>query len=291
MSLTRRFPAQIELRNLVEILNSLGSHLAAKLEHFGSDERTLTDELCDMFYIWCQAPRTSSSQLKALLGSLRLDIEVSKTTQNEESIVGADLAFHIESPLGVKRALFQAKVLDPVDKRLRCDPSGWDKLWSQLVLMRKRSPKLAFLLIYVPRTNLDGQQYSYTTWEQGFDFRPSVGASSKFGISLIPVDSLIDSNSDWRNGPPVKHLGGGEFHPRAISLARLVIDMLVCKRGSWQPRGSYTEDLVHRRSENEGFPVHYTPYRQIGLSASGSVEDWNRLVARVEGARGELETQ
>lgn len=207
MAVTRKFPAAIELTRLIEILNSLGAHLSAKLDHFATDERTLTDELCDMFYIWCQ----SNTHLRRPGSSgLVLEMEVSKTTQQEEAVVGADLGLHVHTPSGVKRALFQAKVFDPVDDRLRCDSSsGWDKLWSQLVLMQRRSPELAYLLIYVPRTHLDGRGYDFNTWEQGFGRGGGSGASSKFGITLIPVQDLIDAHSDWKWRPPVRHLGGG----------------------------------------------------------------------------------
>ena len=52
MAITRNFPVTTDISLLPEIANSLGAHLAAKLQGFASDERTLTDEFCDMICIW-----------------------------------------------------------------------------------------------------------------------------------------------------------------------------------------------------------------------------------------------
>lgn len=53
--------------------------------------------------------------------------------------------------------------------------------------------------------------------------------------------------------------------------------MLVCKKGSWEPRWSYSEDLVFRGQQDEGFPVNYVPYRQIGLGLDAPAEEWEGL--------------
>jgi hypothetical protein len=54
MPVKRVFRAQTELNAIPAIGDSLGTHLAAKLQAFGSDERTLTDELCDMLCVWAE---------------------------------------------------------------------------------------------------------------------------------------------------------------------------------------------------------------------------------------------
>lgn len=279
MAVTRRFPARVSIDALFAVLDSLGAHLAAKLEQFGTDERTLTDELCDMFFIWCLGRFSARRRTSQVSPAFELDAEVTKTSQQEEAVVGTDLAFHIAGPRGVKRALFQAKVFDPEDNRLRCDSTaGWDKLWAQLCLMQRQSPDLSFLLIYVPMRRLDGQTYGFATWEQGLRPAGSTQTPSRYGITLVPLDQLIDNQGDWHHWPPVEHLGGGRFRPRGISLSRLVKDMLVCARGSWEPRALYTEDLVLRTREGKDRPVHYLPYRQVGLSFQTSDDTWERLV-------------
>jgi hypothetical protein len=210
---------------------------------------------------------------------------LSKTTQQQESEVGADLAVSVTSPAGVKRALIQAKVFDPEDQALRCDSlAGWDKLWSQLVLMQKRNGDLSFLLVYVPAGLLDGDEHGYSTWEQGINGKGGRGASSRFGITLIAVSDLLDANGNWRNSPPVLHDGGGLFKPRGITLSRLFVDMITCKRGKWRPYAA--DDAVFHAREGESFPVHYRAYREIGVSfgeasqgawadAMGGLQNWS----------------
>jgi hypothetical protein len=284
MPVVRSFPSAVSVQDLVPILDSLGAHVAAKLDHFATDERTLTDELCDMFYIWAQSPnrrqtRTAADRRPLPLPIITLPVVLSKTTQQEEAVIGCDLALAVTSPDGVKRALIQVKVFDPIDDRLRCDSTeGWDKLWSQLVLMQKRNGELSFLLLYVPGSKLDGAGFGYGTWEQGLSRsgRPS-RTSARLGATFIPVSDLLDSAGNWRHAPPVAHVGDGVFYPSGISFSRLLLDMLACRRGAWaSPDGTRSANT----RDHDGYPVHYRPYREIGLSfAEAPIDDWRALAS------------
>lgn len=173
MPVVRRTSTSVSVGDLITVLDSAAAHVAAKLYQFGTDERTLTDELCDMFSIWTSmansaagysAPSRLSIPPKVL--NRVLDLEVRKSTQSQEADTGADLAISISSPFGMKRAMLQAKVFDLHLQKMRCDSkSGWYKLWGQLALMRQRSGSLSFLLIYVPSNLLRSGHHMFQTWE------------------------------------------------------------------------------------------------------------------------------
>jgi len=287
LPVVRNFTSKISIAELFPIFDSLGAHVAAKLEQFGTDERTLTDDWCDMFYIWSQHP---NARLNLRGGRTfphqSFPVLVSKTTQQEEATVGADLAITITTPEGTKRALIQAKVLDPKDQRLRCDTAeGWDKLWSQLVLMQKRNGDLSFLLVYVPASYLDGAEHGYATWEQGLVSGKPTSTSSEFGATLIPVGELLDSSGNWRHQPPLGHTSDGRFSPRGISVSDLLIDMLTCSRGVWRPYAA--DDAVFQANLRDHFPVHYRAYREIGMSfAEASAETWGEAIASMRRRNG-----
>lgn len=278
------------------MLASLGAHLASKLQHFATDERTLTDELCDMFYIWLQAgyrpPPSTRGGLIPRLPQMPLQIRISKTTQQQESVIGADLGVLLSTPQGVKQALFQAKVYDPEEGRLRCDsPEGWDRLWSQLVLMEQRAADLSFLLIYVPGKLLDGAYHGFRTWEQGFPYSGGTRTSSRFGVTLVPVTALFDAAKNWRRSPPVEHLGQGRFRPAGLSFARLFMDLLLCRRGAWEPSWTGAEEGTLRwQLDDNRYPVRYTPYRQLGVSVSTPEPDaWPQFVEQLQAAFGHVD--
>lgn len=291
MAVTRTFPARASLKDLVVIMNSLGAHVAAKLDHFASDERTLTDDLCDMFYIWAKQGHARFQRFPSLppeeqqlINSLPdrvFDVSITKTTQQEEATVGADFALKVTTPLGVKRALMQAKVYDPQDNKLRCDSAaGWDKLWGQLVLMRSRS-NLSFFLIYVPGGKLNRATQGIGTWEQQLREPHKSATSSKFGVTLIATDQLLDGSNGWRHYHPVTSLSNGEFQPKGISLAKLLIEMLLCKQGVWTSDGVNPVDQP-RRGERDVYPVNYVPYREISISFDKLTEDeWREFVGGV----------
>lgn len=295
MPVTRSFSARASLKTLVVIMNSLGAHVAAKLGHFGTDERTLTDDLCDMFYVWAEqssgasaipsfsGPASERDLLNALPDRL-FKVTITKTTQQEEAAVGADLGVRLETPLGVKRALLQAKVYDPKDDRLRCDsPQEWDSLWAQLVLMRDRNP-LAFLLVYVPAAKLNWADQGIATWEQGYRVEERTGTSSKFGATLIPVDRLLDSANNWLFYQPVRHVGDGCFCPEGISLAKLLIEMLLCRRGEWLTGWQFGLKGAGPQHENS-YPVHYVPYREIAISFDDMTpQEWTGFVDTLSAA-------
>lgn len=296
MPIVRTFAARLSLRTLLPIANSMGAHAAAKLGQFASDERTLTDDICDMFFIWAgqAGPTSIASAERQVLNTLperAFEVTITKTSQREEATVGADFAIKVVTPNGAKRALIQAKVFDPQDQQLRCDsPAGWDKLWSQLVLMRQRSP-LSFLLIYVPAGELNGQDQGVATWEQGYGVPPGSATSSKFGITLIPVEDLLDYNNNWLNSPPVMHVGDGHFRPSGLSIAKLLLEMLVCKRGSWIPPTDFPDDGSGPISKKqEGFPVHFRPYRELSVGF-GDVEqeEWNGMMEELSRLLDEID--
>jgi hypothetical protein len=285
VAVTRTFPAKASLKDLVIITNSLGAHVAAKLDHFASDERTLTDDLCDMFYIWARKEHAHSHahmrgipdeelKLISLLPDKKFDVSITKTTQQEEATVGADFALKVTTPLGVKRALMQAKVYDPQDDKLRCDSlAGWDKLWGQLVLMRSRS-NLSFFLIYVPACKLNRATQGIGTWEQQLHESQTSLTSSKFGVSLISADQLLDNSNNWRFPHPLIHVGNGKFRPKGISLTKLLIDMLLCRQGVWTSDGISPVDQPPE-DRRDVYPVNYLPYREISISFDNlTADEW-----------------
>jgi hypothetical protein len=191
MSTAFTFSKRIELSDVPPTAQSVGAHLAAKLQSFGSDERTLTDELCDMMCIWLGIQAIGSPAS----GSGAFTITLSKTTTSEEVLTGADLELIVSSPLGTKRCLVQAKVLDSTTGKLRCDSKdGWKKLRSQHVAARAEVGDLAFLLIYVPGSLLNGAKYGHVTYEQGFIQAPGGSTEAYFGATLIGVNDLLGAS-------------------------------------------------------------------------------------------------
>ena len=216
---------------------SVGAHLAAKLECFGSDERTLTDELCDMLCIWLNYGTVVGAPFVLWLA---------KTTAKQESKNGADLRLVINSPLGVKDCLLQAKVLDPSTGLLR---GSYAKLRNQLIKARNHCGSLAFLLVYVPSQYLDGNKHGFGSWEQGFCKNSSPGLSSAFGATLIPVDKLLDSTNAWIDATnKVPHLNGN--FSNGIPLSQLLLELLVCLRGRWNNEQFANQAHPLERSEN-----------------------------------------
>jgi hypothetical protein len=150
------FPVKANAPALPAISNSVGAHIASKLEAFASDERTLTDELCDMLCLW--ATRTPLQGGAATI----VNLVINKISQNLESTVGADLEILLLSPPGAKRLLAQAKVLDPGTMNLRViGKASWGDLRIKLAKCRQRAPGLAYLMLYVPKGQLNGSKYAF----------------------------------------------------------------------------------------------------------------------------------
>ncbi|MFT3898302.1 MAG: hypothetical protein QM719_11525 [Thermomonas sp.] len=243
---------------------SVGAHLAAKLELFCTDERTLTDELCDMLCIWLGMQAAYGVYAS---GGPAFDLTVSKTTTAEEVKTGADLELFVQSPLGSKRCLIQAKVLDPVTNKLRCaTKKGWQKLRKQLVDARNEVGSLAFLLVYVPMNQLDGANYGYGTYEQGGGFSPNTSVPSFYGATLIPVDDLVSKSNRWRNRKEkVPRLTTGQFK-NGIPFWRLLLQLMLCRRGKWA--------LDRERIGTDGIPS----FRTVAVVASRIERDsWIEL--------------
>jgi hypothetical protein len=163
-------------------------------------------------------------------------LTLSKTTGAEEVKNGADLELFVASPLGVKRCLIQAKVLNPATGRLRCDSvAGWRKLRTQLVAARKEVGELVFLLVYVPGQLLNGRNYGYGTYEQSGHFAATGTAPAYFGATLIPVDALLGRSGRWRYTKlKVPQPYPGQFQD-GLAFWRVLIELLLCRRASWTP--------------------------------------------------------
>lgn len=232
MSTQRTFNARIDVGDIREPASAVGAHLGAKLQCFGTDERTLTDELCDMLCIWLGI-EAQRKRVETPTGLGAINIIVSKMTTAEEVRNGADLELIVSSPLGVKRCLIQAKVLDPDTGKLRCDSTlGWRKLRQQLVAARKEVGDLVFLLIYVPGGLLDNRAYTYGTYEQGFMGEAAGPTESCFGATLIPVDALLSSTGRWRYRTKVRQPAPGSFVD-GIAFWQLLLELLLCRRSAW----------------------------------------------------------
>jgi hypothetical protein len=234
MAIIRRFSVRTEVSLLPEISNSLGAHLAAKLQGSGSDELTLTDEFCDMICIWAGTGVPRRMRI-APAPKMPIVLDLQKVSPQIEVVMGADLELVIRSPLGAKRLLAQAKVLDPERLRLRCDSTeGWEKLRGQLSKCRKDAGLLAYLLLYVPEAELNGSRYAFGTWEQRLGGSGS-GADSRFGATFIAVNDLLNKDDTWRSTPPLTYKGGGRFHPGGVSFTSLLLQLLSCSVGDWGP--------------------------------------------------------
>jgi hypothetical protein len=271
MAIARTFSANTIVGVLPDISNSLGSHIGAKLEAFASDERTLTDEFCDMTCIWAESAAVAApSGPSAWAMPITLDIQ--KMSAQAEVVIGADLELVVRSPLGAKRLLAQAKVLDPQDLRLRCDSvSGWEKLRQQLAKCRTSAGSLACLLVYVPEGELSGSRYAFSTWEQRYPPQ-GTGADLRFGTTFISVDSLLDSQNGWRSTPPLRYVGGGRFQPAGASFTRVLFELLSCAKGNWGDIPP-SKSMLEVREDGQG------PYRVLDVRV-GAVEPgvWNELL-------------
>lgn len=225
MGTTRAVNVAVDAAGLVSVVNSIGAHLGAKLGSFHSDERTLTDELCDMFAIWASAhPIWSPSP------SIHLSIQ--KLTTAQERARGADLEIRVATPRGEKRALFQAKVIDPDTLKLRGGTKhDHARLKRQLKDARQEvGVDLTFLLLYVPWRLLDGRTWAFPTWEQGFAGTTLGRLGSFMGASVLPLIDLMEPSGRWRNQPPFQHVGQFAALPH-LSLTRILLDLAVCNRG------------------------------------------------------------
>jgi hypothetical protein len=232
------------------------------LSEFNSDERTLTDELCDMLCIWSQSfPSTVPPALGTLPGAT-FDLSVRKTTTSEEVATGADLELTLRTPAGSKTALLQAKVFDAPKGSLRYDSKkDWERLRKQLANTQSRAGDLAFLLLYIPASLLNGDRHAFSTWEQSFVSSQARSAtSSSYGITLIPAEELLNKGGGWNSKTHLRHTGAAQFTPAGMPLRRLLFEMLACRRGSWDrpPAG-----LASRR---DGSQDAAPPYRRLELT-------------------------
>jgi hypothetical protein len=232
MSTTNPVHATIDILSLVSTLNSVGAHIGAKLGAFHSDERTLTDELCDMFAIWSAAPATSSS---SSLGTI--DMTIQKLTAYQEKRIGGDFEIIIDTPRGSKRALFQAKVIDPSTLALRNNtPASRRHLRRQLRKAEIEVGKdLTFLLLYIPWVMLNGYQWTYQTWERGFVGNATGTLNSLMGTSIVPLSDLSGTGNRWNYSPSLRHVGNFTSPLNHISFTRVILELAACTRGIPSP--------------------------------------------------------
>jgi len=239
MGTSRKVTRRVDLQTLVGATNSLGAHIGAKLGSFHSDERTLTDELCDMFAIWAErhprlgksAPRSSAATTPR---TVPLQVTIQKLTPKDESRRGGDFELEIETPRGTKLALFQAKVIDPDTLNLRGDdPASRDRLERQLRAAEKAVGRdLAFVLLYVPWSQLNGQRWGFGTWEQGFAGKSLGSLKSFMGASVVPLTELSGAGETWSFTPFTKHLGVHNSSVKHFSFTQIVLELASCRRGT-----------------------------------------------------------
>lgn len=246
MAVRKEFPAIVTPAQFVAVTSSLGAHIAAKLAEFGSDERTLTDDLCDMFCIWCTLPAAHAPATPAVPSGPPIPVLLKKTSQINEAVVGWDLSITVRNPQNMeKKSLLQAKVVDPDDGKLRIpNKEAWEHLREQLVRMRNHCVgELYYLLAYVSAADLDGTIHGYQSYEQVYRAGSvATATSSLYGASVIPGERLIDANEHW-HVPRVRYTGTGNFNVPSKALAAFVIDLLICDEGQWSPAATETESV------------------------------------------------
>lgn len=272
------FTRRLQIADIVDPAKAVGAHLAAKLQLFGTDERTLTDELCDMLCIWLGMQ--SSGLSSAAISRLAFALTVSKTTAIKERKIGADLDLVVTSPLGHKRCLIQAKVLDPKTGALRCSSSaGLRQLQRQLLAAKREAGDLAFLMVYVPGALLDGGAYGFSTYEQREISRPAGTQPAFFGATLIPVSAILDNSDAWLDpGLKVPQSAPGVFRG-GIALWQMLLELLLCRRSDWtkgsppsvseKPRAVHRLDIgVSEISQDEWREVQATAGRLLDADSS-----------------------
>lgn len=125
---------------------------------------------------------------------------------------------------------------------------------------------LAFLLIYVPGSMLNGNQYAYGTYEQGFLPRPKGVPEAYFGATLIAVNDLLGSTGRWRYPKnKVQQVTPGVFKA-GISFWQFLLEVLLCRRSSW------LENAVSKSDRS------LPPFRTLSIGASEiSKEHWKSI--------------
>lgn len=233
------FTRFVEISDIIGPSKSVGSHLASKLELFLSDERTLTDELCDMLCIWLD--RRFLGLPPASPGPTTFNLFLQKVSPSREAVIGADLELIIRSPLGQKRCLLQAKVLEPGTGKLRYDSTqGWEKIKQQLLDARRDAGSLAFLLIYVPIRFLNRRLYRLGSYEQGYipylGPIPSGFLPSAYGATVIAADALLDASGNWISNDKIPQSPTGVF-TNGIPFWVFLMRLMLCRIGRWSEAG------------------------------------------------------
>jgi len=267
MSTATSFSATVSMLTAKPPFQSIGSHLSAKLECFNTDERTLTDELCDMLCIWLMHAHDPNLPVVD-----KFTLSLRKTTVHQEVVNGADLELRVASPLGAKHCLLQAKVLDPDTKKLRCaSTQGWEDLRKQLVKARAHVADLAFLLVYVPGAMLTSQSYGHDTYEQNFLGLQFGGLDSCFGATVVAASKLIDKNGDWIDATnKVVQLSPGNFQ-FGVPFWKFMLELMLCRRGTWSDK------------EPSFLVEDYKSFRSLDVEASAvTPQRWGEFQERAD---------
>lgn len=289
-------PVKARLSSLLTATDSVGTHIASKLQLFSTHEETLTDELCDMLYAWLTRGRravpSSMGRYTDSVFKTKVRFSLKQSTKRAEADFGYDLAIRLSSPQGVKFALIQSKVFDPTKRKLRCaNKRGWKKLRRQLKLMRLYSQHfgddLVCLAVYAPTGILRPADSGIGTWEQQLEPRyaaPSQSTlTSQYGVSIFHYDKLLGPNNDWLL-PKRVHFKSQSFVPSPDTLTQLIVDMLLCRRGQWHNQRAFPDDRIGPDPEFlHGFLLSFDARRQIDISVTPrNSDDWEEFVADLE---------
>lgn len=270
----RSFSSSVSIGQLVTICDAVSAHVSAKLQHFGSDERTLTDELVDMFWLWAAHTRPES-------GATLFDLRIEKFAWPEESHYGADLEFVLSTPAGFKRVLAQAEVLDPDSLKPGCkDSQAWEHFRLQLRKVREHAGLLGVAMLYCPAAELRAAPISIGTWEQCTATWSPGRRAPRLGVTLIPADSLIAKRiCRWNYHGRLTYVAG-KFAPEGVSFTQFILELITCRRGQWVSRSTYSPT-----SDAEA------PAARLVLSASIAEENpavWNAVVEHASTILGSL---
>jgi hypothetical protein len=268
MPVRRHLTCEVWIPQLLAICDSLAGHVAARLQHFGSDERTLTDDVADLFWLWAQVPPPPTYQRGP-----RLTLRIHKESTADETASGADLELVLSTPQGRKRVLAQAKVLDPKNLTLRCqDRTAWETFRIQLKTIREQAGDLGVALLYVPSAELAAGTSALATWEQVVRTWPSGTRPERLGITVIGAGQLIAARiCKWCHNGKLTY-SHGSFTPEGVSLTRFLLQVLACHRGSWD---------ASRPGGSEASP-EFAPRNVLSIAFQTGIGDWQEVQTFVQ---------
>ena len=266
------------IQDLATALDSVAAHIAAKLECFNSDERTLTDELCDMLSIalWHLSTQNQKYRIPhpylSSIPSTQFQIDLAKTTAPEEDRIGADFELAVSTPSGFKHALFQAKAIDSVTSDFRNRSRATMRFMAkQLRKMRQAARNTSFLLAYIPASHLDGANQGFTTWEQQLYQNRNQNISihsSRNGASTIGVNVLLVGNNQLLSKKKFTYSSHNLFTPSSQPLTITVLGLIACTFG------------IYSNPDQQGSVV--IPKQKLSLSFSDvEKKEWDSIITKL----------